>query len=111
MKTINLKISLDGLNFNDEDSKKSSVEMCTIVIKNIMLGWANQQQKGMPEEDRRKYYKITDIFDKAVKENLETVELEDDWMGFIRKCKREVGLMPNELLRRVEEKIDEVKDR
>ena len=111
MKTLNLKISLDGLKLGEEDNKKSPIEMSAIVIKNIMLGWASQQQKNMPEEDRRKFYKIADLFDKAVKENLDSVELEDDWMGFIRKCKREIGLMPNELVRRVEEKIDEVKDR
>jgi hypothetical protein len=111
MKTLELVISLEGLNLNEVDSKKTSQELVMAVIKNLMLGWGSQQQKGFNEEERRKFYKISDAFEKAIKDKAETIELEDDWFGFIRKCKREVGILPNDLIRRIEDLIDGVKDR
>ena len=112
MKMLSIKIEIEGLKLNDEDKSKSPIELTTLVIKNIILSWASSgQRRGLSEEDRRRFYKITDVFEKAVKDGAETVELEDDWMGFIRKCKRESEIMPNDLVRRVEDLIDTVKDR
>jgi hypothetical protein len=108
MKTINLEISLDKINLPDAEKDKSPSEVCALTIKNICFQWFQQQKST--EEDRRKFYKICDVFEAVQKDTL-SVDLEDDWMGFIRKVKREVALIPNDLIRRVEEKIDEVKDR
>lgn len=108
MKTLKLVIDLEGLNLEE---KKSPQETVVNVIKNIILNWAaNEKKRGMNDEERRKYYKICDALEAAVKEGKEAVELEDDWMGMIREA-RKSGLMPNNLLRRVEALIDEVKDR
>lgn len=112
MKTLRLNLSTEGLDLIEEEKKKSPIELATIVIKNMMLISASQSQhRGMDEEERRKFYKISDVFDKAVKEDLESVELEDDWFGQIKKAKREGRFTPSNLWRRVEELIDEVKDR
>lgn len=111
MKTLSLKISTEGLKLNPEDSKMSTAELVAMVIKNVMLGWGQQQPKGMQEEDRRLFYKICDALEKAVKDKVEAIDLEDTWMGFIRKCKKEIGMNPNELIRRIEELIENVKDR
>lgn len=111
MKTMGMVINLEGLKLGAEDKEKLSQEIVKDVIKNIMLGWGQQQQKGMQEEDRRKYYKISDALEAVVKTNVESVELEDDWFGFIKKCKKEMGLIPNDLVRRIEELIDAVVNR
>jgi hypothetical protein len=109
MKTLKLAISKEGLNL-DEEKDKTPIELSTNIIKNVVLLWGNQQ-RGLSEEDRRLYYKISDAFDKAVKDNLEEIELEDQWIGFIRKCFKEAKLIPDNLLRRVEELIEGIKDR
>lgn len=112
MKKLNLNIDLSELKLGEVDKEKSDIELCTHVIKNVVLNWGiSNNRRGLCEEDRRRFYKISDVFDKAVKDKTADIELEDDWMGLIRKCFRECELMPDKLLRQVEEKINEVKDR
>ena len=112
MKTLRLNVNLEGLQLTKDDKDKTPQELSTLVLKNIIFNWSSTgNRRGLTEDDRRRYYKILDLFDKAVAEKLETIELDDDWFGFIRKCKRESELLPSPLLRRVEELIDEVKDR
>ncbi len=115
MKTLNLQVDLEGIKFGDDLKDKSSAEVASEVIQNIILSYG-MQERGLSEEDRRKYYKICDALEKAIKSHngVDTpcnIELEDDWMGFLRKCKRESKLMPNKLIQRVEAIIDAVKDR
>lgn len=107
MKTVNLLISKDGLQFSKEDVDKDITEIVSIVINNIILAYANQKQ-GLAEDERRKYYKIADCLEQAIKDKKECVDLEDDWYSFLQKCKKETNLMPSELLKRVEEVIDSV---
>jgi hypothetical protein len=109
MKILKLSISVEGLELKNET--KNPIELATKVIKNVILIWGNQKQRGLNEEDRRKFYKISDLFDKAAKENMETVEVEDDWMGMIKKSFMEALLTPDELLRRVEENVFDVRNR
>lgn len=105
MKILNLKIELtEKLNLNDQDKLKSCDELCSLVITNVMLSYG-QQQRGFEETERKKFYKITDAMDKAVELKTMEVELEDDWMGFLKKCFRETKLIPNPLLRVVEENV------
>ena len=108
MKTLNLKITTEDLILNEADKQKNPVELVTNTIKNVIIAWGAQKQGGLSEEDRRKYYKISDIFDEVVKKNLESVDIEDDWMGLIRKC---FGgfLIPTNLLRQVEKLVQEAK--
>ena len=110
MKTLSLALNVEGLTLVGEDKEKSPVELCTLVMKNMILAFG-AQNRGLSEDDRRRYYKICGVFEKAVKENLDKVELEDDWFGFIKKCRREGLLMPSDLLKRVEDLVEEVKDR
>lgn len=105
MKTLNLNINLDVLKLSEEDRNKSAVELSIAVIKNVILTYGITQ-RGLTEEERRKYYKICDALETA-KENI--VELEDDWFAFIKKCFKDSKLMPDNLLRQVENEIDKVK--
>ena len=103
MKTLSLKIDKEKLELNPAESEKNPVELAVTIIKNVILACAMQDNKrGLSEDDRRKFYKISDVLDNAVKENLEAVELEDDWMGFIKKSFRDAKLLPDKLLRQVE---------
>jgi len=113
MKVLSLNLSKEGLALQDSDNV-SSQELASRVIKNIILGWGNQAKQGevrFSEDNRRKFYKISDALDTAVKANAEFVELEDDWFGLLKTAKREVSMSPNDLIRRVEDLIDQVKDR
>jgi len=109
MKKLGLNIELGNLNVTEEDKKKSPIEITTTVIKNILLGYA-QQNRGFNEDERRQYYKICDIFDLAVKENKEEIEIDDAYLALIKKSFKETKLMPNDLLRKVENLLTEIKE-
>lgn len=110
MKILELKLNTETLNLTEEDKKQSVQKTVSNVIQNVILGYG-QSQRGFDEKERRQYYKIADTLDLAVKENKETVELEDDWVGFLKKCFRDSKLMPNNLLRQIEELVNNIKDR
>ena len=112
MKTLELKFNLEGIVLSPEDKGKISQEITVIIIKNLIVNYGIQSQnRGLNEDERRKFYKICDLLDKAVKDKVDSVEFEDDWMGFLRQAKRSTNMIPNELVRKVEELIDAVKDR
>lgn len=111
MKTLGMVISLEGLNFPPEEKRIPQEFVCTVIKNCILLAAQQTQQRGLAEENRRKYYKICDLLDKAVVDKAETVELEDDWMGLIRKSFHEININPDGVWRKVEEKVLEVKDR
>ena len=100
----------EDLKLTKELQEKTSQEITCMVIKNIVLSHA-AATRGLNEEERRLFYKICDVFDKAIEGKAEEVELEDNYFGFIKKCKRETSLMPDKILQAVEKLIDEVKDR
>jgi hypothetical protein len=104
MKTLELKLDIDKLNLNEEDKKQSVQKIINTIINNVILGYG-QSQRGLDEKERRQYYKIADALDLAEKENKESVELEDEWFGFMKKCFRESKLMPNNLLRQIEDLV------
>lgn len=111
MKLLSLKLSTEGLNLRDaEVADLSGAELAVRVIKNIILSYA-QKQRGLGEEERRKFYKLSDALEAAVESKKDSVELEDDWFGFLKKCKTDCSLMPDTLLRRVEELIEAVSNR
>lgn len=109
MKTLTLNFDKSNLLLSADDSARSSIELSTLIIKNVIV--ASGKSGGLSEEDRRKYYKISDIFELAVKDGLAEVSLEDDWFGLIKKCFRDTPLSPSNLLRKIEENISNVKDR
>ena len=112
MKTLSLDLKIDKLVLDEESGKKNSKQLMADVIKNVCLGWSNSEKvRGMGEEDRRLYYKVCDELEEAVAGDKMEVQLDDDRMGFIKKCFREARFVPNELLRRVEILVGEVKDR
>ena len=110
MKKLNLKIDISELKLDPLDENKSPEEISVAIIKNVILAYGNQN-RGFGEEDRRKYYKISNVFDQAIKGKLSEIELEDEWFGFIKKCFRETLLIPSKLLEKVEETVSSVNDR
>ena len=107
MKTIELKIELPkDLKLSPEEADKTPVDLAKELIKNVILSFG-ASQRGFKEDERRQYYKIQDELDLKS----DSVELEDTEFGFLKKCFREVNLMPNPLLRQIEEIIAAVKDR
>jgi hypothetical protein len=107
MKTLDLNVSLEGMEI-DEDSKKiGAAGLASQVIKNIMYFFA-RGIGGLNATERKQFHRISDVVDKAVKEGNLSVELEDEDFGFLKKCKNNVKMVPSELLNRIEQKIDSV---
>lgn len=111
MKTLKLLIDISTLNLSEEDKKVSPIVLASRVIGNVLYNYSQQVSRGLLKSDRTTFYAISDILSVAEKENKEEIELADEFVGFIRKCFRETKLNPSELLRKVEEQIDEIKDR
>lgn len=105
MKTLNLKLDTTGVDLGKDDTRTPQ-EVAMAMIENIVITYANQQKPvGLAENDRRVFYKIADVFEVARQTKAETVELDEDWLGFIRKCFR-TNLMPNTLLQRLEKELE-----
>lgn len=107
MKILSLKIDSEKLKLTKEDKERPMAEIVTQVIENIILTYA-QQARGFDEKERKQYYRISEAFDKAKAEKKDSVDLDDEYIGFIRKCFRESKLMPNELLKQIEEVLDSI---
>jgi len=112
MSTKLVKLSFDttALNMGEEDKKMSAVDLSVAVMTNVMNSYATQVH-GVLASERKIYFSIKDILDEAMKRQLEEVEMEDSLVGFIRKCFRETKLTPNNILRKVEENIEAIKNR
>lgn len=113
MKTLYLEIDATPLKLTGDDAKRPVQELYGNVVKNVILGWAQQNRRdprmqgGLAADDRKKFYKICDLFDVAIKDKAKSIELEDDISGFIKKCFREIVIQPDLLLRMVEETLME----
>lgn len=109
-KVLNLKLDITQLNLSEEDKKQSVQYIINKVIENVILGYG-QVQRGFDEKERRLYYKIADALELAVKDNSDMISLEDDQAGFLKKCFRESKLLPNTLLRQIEDLVNNINDR
>ncbi len=113
MKTLSIVIDMEGMKTPEGEKEKSPQEVTFNVIKNIILFYA--QQVGLNEDGRYKYYKICDAFREVLKPSdngaplPETIELDNDWMELLKKCKKDAKMIPDKPLQRVEELIDAVK--
>ncbi len=108
MKTLKIIVSKDGLELGPLEPL-SPQELVVKIVKNAILIAAGQAPgRGLGEEDRRKYYKICDVFDTGIKTSAETVQLEDDWFKLIETSFK-AKFVPDNLFRRVEDLIAEVK--
>ena len=110
MKSINMEISLDGLNLSPEDKNLSACEIFGKMIDGIIMSYS-QMKQGLTDKERRQYYKILDVIGDVLKNNDTEMNLEDSEFGFLKTCKQDTKMMPNKLLRRVEDKIEAVKQR
>lgn len=108
MKQLSLNVDLTKLNLTEEDKVKNSADIVLQVIDNIIITYA-QQSKGLVESDRKAFYSIHDKIEKSKLEKFAEgdnyIELSDEELGFIRKCFRETKLIPNDLLRQIEDNI------
>jgi len=107
-KILSLVFEKEGLELSPPDKEKTTQELVSIVIHNIMY---NFSKGGIKRSDRKQYYRIVDLLDKATKSKEDSVELDDDLVGFLRRCQNEALMAPNRLLQRVEELIEDIKDR
>lgn len=111
MKVLSLELDMEKLNLTaPEDKQRTSQDIIKSVIENVIVSYG-QQQRGLDEKERRQYYKIADKLDEAATTKAATIDLDDEYMGFIKKCFRECKLMPNPLLRQIEDILTNVKER
>lgn len=110
MQIMDFMIQIDDLNFGEEEKSKSPQELIADIINVFILSYS-QERKGLDESERRKYYKIQDVFDKAIKEGSEVIELEDEYAKFIKTCRSNSKIFPNKLTRRVEFLMDNIKEK
>lgn len=107
MKTLEINIVIpESIKLSPEEKDKTPLELAKDLIKNVILSYG-ASQRGFKEDDRRQYYKIQDKLDL----DSSILELEDTEFGFLKKCFREVNLMPNPLLRQIEDIIEKVPNR
>ncbi len=107
MKTLSLMIDTSTMVLQGEDAQSSPQKLSYNMIRNICMNWSMDEQakrRGMSEEDRRLYYKLCDDIEEAVETGAETVELEDDRYGFLKKCCKAPSF-PSALQRKVDENI------
>jgi hypothetical protein len=107
-KILSLEIEKEGLELPPPDKEKTAQELVSIVIHNIMY---NYSKNGVKRQERKQYYKIVDLLEKATKAKQNSVELDDELVGFLRRCQNEALMAPNRLLQRVEELIEDIKDK
>jgi hypothetical protein len=107
MKNLSLKVEKDGLRLSPTDAEKSPAELAAETVKSVMLV-SGQAKRGFSETDRRSFYKVCDALDAAVRAGAESVQLEDSWAAFVVESFK-TNLMPNVLLRQVEENVEGMK--
>jgi len=108
MKTMKFTVSLEGMDLPPQDAARSIQDLVGVVLQNIMHSYA---KNGLRKDERKMYYAVVGKMDAAVSEKAEEIQLEDDEVGFLRKCSREAQMIPNRLLERVEKNIDDIEDR
>ena len=82
----------------------SPEKLAAHIIIGAMLSYS-QQNKGILASERKQYYKITDELGKALDENKSEFPVNEQDFGFLRKIFREVKLVPNGLLKQIEDQI------
>ena len=88
-KKLNLQIYLKDAHLPKEEKDSSPIELSSRVIRNIMLSYSQKtigfrgQTRGFDKLERKQYWIISDVLDKAVKEKQAEVELDDKLIGFI----------------------------
>jgi hypothetical protein len=110
VKKLSVVIDNDGLNLGEEEKKMTVTELFTNVVTHVLLSYS-QQVKGLFKSERVQYYEIINKLKEAEKNKLEEINLDDGTVGFLKKCFRETKLTPNNILHKVEEKVDAIKDR
>jgi hypothetical protein len=110
MKTMGFSIDLEDLQLADVDRDKSPQELVSEILRIIIMSYGSEN-KGLGEEERRKYYKIADVLEEATKKGAVLVELEDEYARFIQSCRSKCKLLPNKLTQRVEALIDGIKEK
>lgn len=106
MKKLSLNVNLENIELDDEAKKMNYKEIVINIIKNIINAYA-LQNKGIDYDEQRKFYKIYDKMEEAIKNQSDYIEFEDSWFDFIVKAKKGAKLMPNILINRVIDLIEQ----
>ena len=105
MKKLNLDVDLSNVKLNKIDQDMPVIELVTEMMDQMMVGFANES-KGLTDKQRRKYYRILDVFDAAKASKNPIIELEDGWYDFLNSCKTNGKFLPSRLLAKVEGVIE-----
>lgn len=108
MKKLSLNLNVEGLELGAEVKNLSPREIAVRAMTNMMVAHASDK-RGLSYHDQRKFNKIIDALEDAIKTNEDPVTLEDDWFGFLRKTMLEGKMLPSKLINRVFDLIDAVK--
>lgn len=109
MKKLNLIIDKEGLNLAVKEKDKSPEQLSVEVIKNACRGYG-LEKKGFKKKERKLFYKVCDDLNNALDSNREVVELEDNRAEFIQKAFDEIKMNPNNLIRLVEENVEQIEE-
>ena len=114
MKTLRLRIDLTGIELKEEEKKLSPTQFSTRVIKNVLISYGEKQgpgkhYRGFNKVERKLLYSLTTLFKEAEEQKAEFVSLSDDEAKFIQRCFRDGVFIPNELVQKVEENVDNMK--
>lgn len=105
MKTLPLNLDLDGIVLDEKSKTLSPKQILLNVIENVVLEF------GFNKSDRRKAYNFLNLIEAAVNEDKESIDLEDDHWGMIKKAFEDSKLKGGRLLRAIDILMDQVKDR
>lgn len=107
VRTMKAVVSLEGLQLNPQDQQRPVQELVKIVTK-VMIDSCSREQRGFKGDEREAYYALATSFDEAVKEKKEEFEISEAIVSLLKKSRKNCKLIPNRLLRRVEDIIAEV---
>ena len=115
MKTLSLKVEVTKEERRVRDPETGDIKLMpeedaiSNNIKNIILFWGVQKDKGLSMENRDKYYRISTALRVSFREGRDFVELEDDLFALLKKARKEVHISPTDLLGQIEANIEAVK--
>lgn len=110
MKTLPIDFDKSLINLDPREKDKKASELVFNVIDQMVQSYL-AQQGGFPEPDRRRWYKIEDAFEAAIKADQVVVVLEDEWWGWLKTVRRESRMRPVKIMRIIDQLFDEVPER
>jgi len=109
-KKLNINLSLENVTFKDVTEPVKPQQVFYNFLSDCIALYGMQTNR-LSEADREAVYGIRAKFNEVLKTDATEIELDDAWLGFIRKVFREGKFDPTILNERIERLVKEVKDR